>query len=102
MLLRSCGSLPIGSGRLHRLKEGVRPVGVEELVGPHERDQIFRVREIDDIVGITGKHVDGLGALAADFKFQNLLRSQLPLLDQPVAGDHDEKLPLAVASSDGR
>ena len=33
---------------------------VEEFVGPHEGDEVFRVGEIDDVVGIARQHVHGL------------------------------------------
>ena len=80
----------------NRLKEGVRLGGIEELVGPHQSNQVLGFAEIDDVVGIAGQHVDRLNVLAADLKFQDLICAQLPLLDQPVAGDHDEELPFGV------
>lgn len=47
-------------------------------------------------MGIAGKHVDCFDLIPGYFEFQDLLCSDLPLLDQAMAGDYDEKLPFAV------
>ena len=33
-------------------------VGVEDLVAVHDGDEVFGVGEVDDIVGVAGKHDD--------------------------------------------
>ena len=47
-------------------------------------------------MGVARQHVDGLHLLAGDLEFQHLVSPHLPLLNEGVAGDHDEELPLAV------
>ena len=80
----------------HGFEEGVGVGGVERLIGPHDGDEGIGVREIDDVVGVTGKHMDGLDAVAADVKFNHLVRANAALLDKGVAADDDEELPLGV------
>ena len=43
-----------------------------------------------------GQHVDGLGLVAGHLKFQHLAAADAALLNQTVARNHDEKLPLRV------
>ena len=69
---------------------------IEEFVGPHEGDEIFRVGEVDDVVGIARQHVHRPDLLSADLKLQHFIRPDLPLLNQAVAGNDDEEFPLAV------
>ena len=40
--------------------------------------------------------MDRFELVSGDLKFKNIVRSELSLLDEAVAGDHDKKLPLAV------
>ncbi len=80
----------------NRLKEGVRLGGIEELVGPHQSNQILGFAEIDDVVGIAGQHMHGLDLLTADLKFQHLVRAQPALLNESVAGDDDKELPFRM------
>ena len=49
---------------LNLLEKGVGLVGVEDLVAVHHCDEIFCVGEVDDVVGVAGKHVDGLDVVA--------------------------------------
>ena len=70
--------------------------GVEDLVGPHDGHQVFRFGEIDDIVGVARQHMDGLDAIAGDLELHDLVRADLPLLDEAVTGDNDKELLLAV------
>ena len=70
--------------------------GIERLVGPHHGDEVFGVGEVDDVVGVAGKHVDGLDAVAADLKLHHLVAADAALLDKAVAADNDEELPLGM------
>ena len=81
---------------LYVLSEGVWLTGVEPLVGPHDGHQVFGVAEVDDVVGIPWQHVHRLDVVSIHLKFQNLIRADFPLLNQAVAADHHEKLPLGV------
>ncbi len=78
------------------LSERVRMPGVKHLVGPHDGDQILGVAEVDDVVGVAGQHVDGLNAVAGDLELQDLVAADPALLNEAVAGDDDEELPLGV------
>ena len=77
-----------------RFSESIRGVGIEDLVCPHDRDKIFSVRKVDDIVRISGQHVNRLDPVSADLEFDYFIRANLPLPDQAVAGDDDKELPL--------
>jgi len=78
------------------LSKGVRTLRIEDLVGPHEGDQVFGLGEVDDVVGVARQHVDRLDAIAGDLELHNLVRADLPLLNEAVASNYNEKLPLAV------
>ena len=71
-------------------------VGVKLLVGPHDCHQIFRLTQIDNVVGIARQHMDGLDSVTADLKFDLFIGADLAFLNQPVSGHHHEKFPLAV------
>ena len=47
-------------------------------------------------MGVTRKHVDGLDMVAGDLELDDFVGAQLALLDEAVAGDDDEELPLGV------
>ncbi len=81
---------------LYRVEVGIGTFGVECLVAVHHRDEVFGVREVDDVVGVAREHDYGLYAVAAHFVFENLVGAFLPHLYQAAALDHDELLPLAV------
>lgn len=70
--------------------------GVKLLVGPHDCHQIFRLTQIDNVVGIARQHMDGLNPVAADFKFDFFIGADLAFLNQPVSGHDHKELPLAV------
>ena len=70
--------------------------GVEKLIGPHDSDEGIGIGEIDDVVGVAGEHVDGLDAVATDVKLDHLVGADAALLDEGVAADDDEELPLGV------
>lgn len=79
-----------------RVEVGVGAAGVEGLVGPHHRNQVGGVRQVDDVVRVARQHVHGLDPVAAYIILQHLAGALLAELDQAVAGDHDEQLPLGV------
>ena len=70
--------------------------GVERLVGPHDGDERVGVGEIDDVVGVAGEHVHSLDAVVTDVKLYHLVGANLSLLDEGMAADNDEELPLGV------
>ena len=81
---------------LNLLPKRVRLPRIKDFVCPHEGYEVFRLGQIDDVVGVSRQHVDRPDLLPAHFELDDLIRSDLPLLDQAVPGDHDEELPLAV------
>ena len=80
----------------HLLKKSVGMLRIKEFVCPHQRDKVFRIREIDDVVGIARQHVHCPDSLSADLKFNHLVRPDLPLLNQAMTGNDDKEFPLAV------
>ena len=69
---------------------------VEDFVAVHHRHKVLCVGEVDDIVGVSRKHVDALDIVPAYLKFDYLIRINPALLDEAVAADYDEELPLGV------
>ena len=54
---------------------------------PHDRHQIVSLGQVDDVVGIARQHVNGLDLLPGYLKFPDLVRADLPFLDQAMAGN---------------
>ena len=69
---------------------------VEDLVAVHHCDQVLRLREVYDVVGVARKHNDALYPVAADLVTEYLVRALFAHLYEAVAGDDDELLPLGV------
>ena len=78
------------------LPECVGTVGVEALVAVHHCHEIFGVRQVDDIVGITGEHVHGLYLVTAYLELDDFISTELALLYLAMTGNDDEELPLGV------
>ena len=81
---------------LNFLEKRIRLVGIKNLVTVHYRNQVLGLGEVDDVVGIARQHVHSLDIIARDFELQDFVGAQLALLDEAVAGDHNEELPLGV------
>ena len=43
-------------GLFYRIEIGVRTVWVEDFVAVHHRHEVFSIREIDDVMGVTREH----------------------------------------------
>ena len=69
---------------------------VEDLVAVHHGDEVLRLREVDDVVGVAGEHYDALYPVTADLVIDYLVRTFFTHLYEAVAGDDDELLPLGV------
>ena len=78
------------------LKKRIRVVRIKRLICPHQRDKILRLAQIDDIVGAARQHMNGLRLLAPHLKFQHLITADAALLNQGVACNNNEKLPLGI------
>ena len=71
-------------------------IRIKRLIRPHDRHQILRIAQVDDIVGIAGQHMDGLYLVAGNLKLDHLIRADFALLNEAVAGHHNKELPLGV------
>ena len=83
-------------GSSHRLEEGVRVIRVEQLVRPHQGDEVLSVAEVDDVVRPARDHMHGLDLLSRNLKADLFVRVDIALLDPRAAADDDEELPLTV------
>ena len=81
---------------LHLLKKRIGFIRIKQFVGPHHRHQILRIRQIDDVVCITWKHMYRLNALARHVKGEHLIRADFALFDAADTGYHHKELPLGV------
>lgn len=59
-------------------------VGVKNLVAGHHRHQILRLRQVDDVVGPAGNHVDSLNFVPGNFKLHRFSSVDVSLLNQSV------------------
>ena len=75
---------------------GVWFVWVEDLVAVHYCDEVFGVGEVDDVVGVARKHMHCFDLVSAHLEVQDFVASYPALLDEAVAADNDEELPLGV------
>ena len=78
------------------VKVGVGTVRIEYLVAVHDGDEVFGIGEVDDIVGIAGKHDDGLDFVTTHLVVEDFVGTFLAELDEAVARDDDELFPLGV------
>lgn len=87
--------------RLDLLVVGVRILGVEGLVGPHDRHEVLGVGQVGDGVRVARDHLDHAHVGAAHHVLvdgERVTFGVLPRLPEPDAcgaGDHQEPLPLA-------
>ena len=71
-------------------------IGVEYLVAGHHRHQILRLRQVDDVVGPAGNHMDSLDFIPGNLKLHRFSSIDVSLLDQAVTSHYNEQLPLGV------
>ena len=71
-------------------------VRVKDLVAGHDRHQIFRLGQVDNVVGPAGDHMDRLDLIPGNLKLHRLAGVDVPLLNQAVTGHDDEQFPLGV------
>ena len=63
---------------------------VKDLVTGHDRDQIFRLRQVNDIVRPAGNHVDSLDLVPRNLKLHRFASIDVPFLDQTMPSHHNE------------
>lgn len=78
------------------VKVGVGPVRIENLVAVHDGDEVFGVGEVDDVVGVTGEHDDGLDFVTTHLVVEDFVGAFLAELDEAVARNDDELFPFGV------
>ena len=78
---------------LHLLKECIRMVWIKHLITSHDSNQIFSIRQIDDIMCPAGDHVNCFNLVAADLKFEHLVTADTVLLNESVSRHDNEKFP---------
>ena len=85
-------------GALYWIEERIRVRRIEHFIAIHHRDEVLCFGEVNDVVRIPRKHVDALDIVARDLEFNHLAFwvVEVALLDEAVATDHDEELPLGV------
>ena len=71
-------------GFLHLLEERIRLLRIKDLITSHDSNQIFRVRQIDDIVSPARDHVNCFDLIPAYFKLHHLSSVNISLLDQAM------------------
>ena len=83
---------------LNYLKESVWLIGIEYLVAVHDGNEVFGVREVDDVMCVAREHVDGLNVVAVNFPFKDFTFGviEVTLLNKSVAFDDDKLLKLGV------
>lgn len=80
--------------RLDLLVVGVGVLGVEGLVGPHDRHEVLGVGQVGDGVRVAGDHLHGAhvgtrdGVLVDGERVAIGVLPHLPQLDRRGAGDH--------------
>ena len=87
---------------LHFLKKCIRPVFIQHLRSPHNRNQIFCIAQVDDIVCPARFHPYALDMVAGYFVFFDLVVFEVSHLDQAMAFYYDEDLVLAVVPVSAR
>lgn len=81
---------------LHLLKKCIRLLRIKNLITSHDSNQIFRIRQIDDIMSPAGNHIDCFDLIPAYFKFHRLSGVNISLLDQTVSVNNNKLLPFGV------
>ena len=85
---------------LDLLVVGVGVLGVEGLVGPHDRDEVLGVGKVRDGVRVARDHLDDAHVGTGDRVLVDRIRIAVRVLPHPAqpdgrgAGDHQEPLPL--------
>ena len=57
---------------LHWVEVCVWTVGIEDLVAVHDGDEVLGIGEVDDVMGVTREHDDGLNVVATYLIVENL------------------------------
>lgn len=74
-------------------------VGVKALVTPYKSDEFFGIRQVDDIVGISGNHFYHFDPVSTDFEIDDFVGTNLTELDQAASADYYKLLILSMANA---
>ena len=66
------------------IEVSIRTLRIEDFVAVHDGHEVFLVAQIDDVMGITGKHLHGLYLLTAHFVVPDFIRSLFAKLDKAM------------------
>ena len=77
-------------------KIGVWFVGIEDFVAVHDCHEIFCIRKVYYVMGVSRKHVDSLNLISGNFKIQHIVASDSSLLDKSMSAYDDEEFPFCV------
>lgn len=69
---------------------------VKNLIASHDRHQIFRLRQVDDVMRPAGNHMDSFNFIPENLKLHRLSGIDVALLNQTMTSHYDEQFPLAV------
>ena len=71
-------------------------VWIKNLITSHDSDEVFSIRQIDDIVGPTGNHIDCFNLISTHFKLNHFPGIYISLLNQTMAVNNNKLFPLGV------
>ena len=69
---------------------------VKNLIASHDRHQIFRLRQVDDVMRPAGNHMDSFNSIPGNLKLHRLTGIDVAFLNQTMTSHYDEQFPLAV------
>lgn len=68
----------------NRFEVSIRSLWVEDFIAVHHCYQVLSIREVYDVVGVAGEHVDTLDILTRDFEFYDFVRVYTAFLNEAV------------------
>lgn len=81
---------------LYYLKESIRPFRIKDFIAGHNRNQIFGMGQINNIMSPSGNHVDSFDPISTYLKFHSLSGIDIPLLDQAMSMHYNKLFPLGI------
>lgn len=72
---------------LNHLKERIRTIRVKNLITSHNRNQIFSLTQVDNIVGPAGDHMNSFNLVSRDLELYSLTDIDVPLLNQAMSNN---------------
>ena len=85
-----------GKKLFYWFKVSIRFIWVEDFVTVHYCHKILSIGQVDNVVGITWKHVYCLYLITTYLKVENFVGIDAALLNKTVTADYDEELPFGI------